>query len=319
MDAEVVTWMCVVGLPTWILWHLYTATRRKRQTWREPWRQYPQDGEGVLVLKARETVVGVMDRGKGKYTFIATDATNTTNYEEQSKLPAASCGVSEGVFALQIRDLQTSGLSEASFGESDPQRLKKRCEGGERQSLPRKVPDVCTRCHTRLCHARTTTPRIRTAGVAHTPHAAFSPFSWHRACTSRSIRQTSTAIMSLWMSGMSLAIRNSGRRSVMAKRNGTTKNHGMHQPDDAIAMLKEDHRRVRDFFQEYEAASDPRAKREIAEEVCVELETHAQLEEHIFYPTVNEETEEGARTGEGQPGRASDHEKPDPGTPDDRS
>jgi len=67
----------------------------------------------------------------------------------------------------------------------------------------------------------------------------------------------------------------------------------MHQPDDAIAMLKEDHRRVCDFFQEYEAARDPRAKREIAEEVCVELETHAQLEEHIFYPTVNEETEEG--------------------------
>jgi hypothetical protein len=29
----------------------------------------------------------------------------------------------EGIFALQISDLQTSGLSEASFGESDPQRL----------------------------------------------------------------------------------------------------------------------------------------------------------------------------------------------------
>jgi len=37
--------------------------------------------------------------------------------------PAASYGVSEGVFALQTSDLQTSGLSEASFGESDPQRL----------------------------------------------------------------------------------------------------------------------------------------------------------------------------------------------------
>ena len=65
------------------------------------------------------------------------------------------------------------------------------------------------------------------------------------------------------------------------------------QPDDAIAMLKEDHRRVRDLFQEYQAATDPRTKRELAEEVCTELETHAQLEEQIFYPAVNEESEEG--------------------------
>jgi hemerythrin-like domain-containing protein len=31
----------------------------------------------------------------------------------------------------------------------------------------------------------------------------------------------------------------------------------------------------------------------VAEEAFVELETHAQLEENIFYPSVNEETEEG--------------------------
>jgi hemerythrin-like domain-containing protein len=66
------------------------------------------------------------------------------------------------------------------------------------------------------------------------------------------------------------------------------------QPEDAIAMLKEDHRRVRDLFQEYAAAPDPRTKRELAEEACTELETHAQLEERIFYPAVNNETEEGA-------------------------
>ena len=65
------------------------------------------------------------------------------------------------------------------------------------------------------------------------------------------------------------------------------------QSKDAIAMLKEDHRRVKDLFQEYEAVTDPRTKRELAEEACVELETHAQLEEQIFYPAVNEESEEG--------------------------
>jgi iron-sulfur cluster repair protein YtfE (RIC family) len=66
------------------------------------------------------------------------------------------------------------------------------------------------------------------------------------------------------------------------------------QPDDALALLKEDHRRVRDLFQEYQAATDPRTKRELAEEACLELETHAQLEEQIFYPAVNEESDEGA-------------------------
>jgi iron-sulfur cluster repair protein YtfE (RIC family) len=66
------------------------------------------------------------------------------------------------------------------------------------------------------------------------------------------------------------------------------------QPVDAIAMLKEDHQRVKDLFAQYEGTSNAEAKWTVAEEVFVELETHAQLEENIFYPSVNEETEEGA-------------------------
>jgi len=65
------------------------------------------------------------------------------------------------------------------------------------------------------------------------------------------------------------------------------------QPVDAIAMLKADHQRVRDLFAEYEGTSNADAKGTLADDVFVELETHAQLEENIFYPTVNEETEEG--------------------------
>jgi hemerythrin-like domain-containing protein len=72
-----------------------------------------------------------------------------------------------------------------------------------------------------------------------------------------------------------------------------TRRHDQAPRADAIAMLKEDHRRVRHLFQEYEAATDPRTKRELAEEVCTELETHAQLEEQIFYPAVHEESQEG--------------------------
>jgi hemerythrin-like domain-containing protein len=71
------------------------------------------------------------------------------------------------------------------------------------------------------------------------------------------------------------------------------RNKKMGQPKDAIAMLKADHQRVRDLFQQYEATSNVEAKGTIAEEVFIELETHAQLEENIFYPAVNEETDEG--------------------------
>ena len=64
-------------------------------------------------------------------------------------------------------------------------------------------------------------------------------------------------------------------------------------PADAIAMLKADHQRVKDLFAQYEATSNPDTKRTLAEQVFVELETHAQLEENIFYPAVNEDTDEG--------------------------
>ena len=79
----------------------------------------------------------------------------------------------------------------------------------------------------------------------------------------------------------------------MAQRKNAKRDNAMNQPHDAMAMLRADHQRVRDLFQEYEAATDPQTKRDIAEEAFVELETHAQLEEQIFYPAVNEETEEG--------------------------
>jgi hemerythrin-like domain-containing protein len=65
------------------------------------------------------------------------------------------------------------------------------------------------------------------------------------------------------------------------------------QPTDAIALLKADHQRVKDLFAQYEAADNVETKRTLAEQVFVELETHAQLEENVFYPAVNEETDEG--------------------------
>src|SRR5678815_5699611 len=72
-----------------------------------------------------------------------------------------------------------------------------------------------------------------------------------------------------------------------------TRRNNQERPDDAIAMIEADHQRVRDQFAQYEAAEYVESKRTLAEHVFVELETHAQLEENIFYPAVNEGTDEG--------------------------
>ena len=55
-------------------------------------------------------------------------------------------------------------------------------------------------------------------------------------------------------------------------------------PIEAISLLKTDHRKVKNLFARYESAGDFRTKHLIAEQVFTELELHAHLEEHVFYP-----------------------------------
>ena len=56
------------------------------------------------------------------------------------------------------------------------------------------------------------------------------------------------------------------------------------QPKDAIALLKDDHRTVEELFARFEQSSGDGGKRKIAEQICLELSVHAQIEEEIFYP-----------------------------------
>jgi len=55
--------------------------------------------------------------------------------------------------------------------------------------------------------------------------------------------------------------------------------------DDAVEMLKQDHEKVKTLFSEYEDAQEsaPRRRKEIVDQISMELEVHAQLEEKIFY------------------------------------
>ncbi|MES2147672.1 MAG: hemerythrin domain-containing protein [Pseudomonadota bacterium] len=61
---------------------------------------------------------------------------------------------------------------------------------------------------------------------------------------------------------------------------------------DAIALLKNDHRKVEELFAQYEKASGDGRKQSIAEKICLELSVHATIEEEIFYPACEGKVEE---------------------------
>jgi len=61
---------------------------------------------------------------------------------------------------------------------------------------------------------------------------------------------------------------------------------------DAIALLKADHRAVEDLFAKFEKTSGTDRKEKLAKEICLELSVHAQIEEEIFYPACEGNVEE---------------------------
>lgn len=56
--------------------------------------------------------------------------------------------------------------------------------------------------------------------------------------------------------------------------------------NDAIALLKADHKEVSDMFEKFENARSTKAK--LAQQICQALTVHAQIEEEIFYPAARE-------------------------------
>jgi hypothetical protein len=51
-------------------------------------------------------------------------------------------------------------------------------------------------------------------------------------------------------------------------------------------MIRMDHSHVLTTFHQFEADASPRVKKGLADQVCVAMEIHAQLEEEIFYPAL---------------------------------
>jgi hemerythrin superfamily protein len=56
--------------------------------------------------------------------------------------------------------------------------------------------------------------------------------------------------------------------------------------NDAIALLKADHKEVAAMLEKFETARSTKGK--LAQQICMSLTVHAQIEEEIFYPAARE-------------------------------
>jgi hemerythrin-like domain-containing protein len=92
-------------------------------------------------------------------------------------------------------------------------------------------------------------------------------------------------------------------KSTQSKRSASTK------PDDAIALLTADHKKVQQLFKQFEKIKEEEdAEEEMAElanQICMELTVHTQIEEEVFYPACREAIEEGDLLDEAEVEHAS--------------
>ncbi len=57
---------------------------------------------------------------------------------------------------------------------------------------------------------------------------------------------------------------------------------------DAIALLRADHKLVEELFEQFEKARTDERKVTLAVRICMELKIHTKIEEEVFYPAARE-------------------------------
>jgi hemerythrin superfamily protein len=60
---------------------------------------------------------------------------------------------------------------------------------------------------------------------------------------------------------------------------------------DALELLQQDHKEVKDLFEQIEDAEDSKQQKQLFKQIKKELETHARIEETVFYPEMEEHEE----------------------------
>jgi len=80
------------------------------------------------------------------------------------------------------------------------------------------------------------------------------------------------------------AARKTSTRTKRASAGGRTRQQ------DAIALLKADHRQVEELFEQFQSTRSDSRKQSLAQQVCQALKVHTQIEAEIFYPAFLEAT-----------------------------
>src|SRR5437868_763017 len=81
-------------------------------------------------------------------------------------------------------------------------------------------------------------------------------------------------------------------RATARRSNSNRSGPGRGRPQDAIGLLKADHRQVEEWFEQFENTSSSTRKSDLATKICNALKAHTIIEEEIFYPAFLEATEE---------------------------
>jgi hemerythrin superfamily protein len=77
-----------------------------------------------------------------------------------------------------------------------------------------------------------------------------------------------------------------------AKKKAASRRSTSTSGQDAVALLKADHRQVEEWFEQFESTRSDDRKKKLAGQICQALEVHTKIEEEIFYPAFLEATEE---------------------------
>lgn len=70
----------------------------------------------------------------------------------------------------------------------------------------------------------------------------------------------------------------------------TNRRSGKNKAQDAVALLKADHRQVEQLFERFGKSRGGAVKRQLAASICSALTVHTRIEEEIFYPAFLEAT-----------------------------
>ncbi len=76
----------------------------------------------------------------------------------------------------------------------------------------------------------------------------------------------------------------------MTTSKSTNKRAAKTRAQDAIGLLKSDHRQVEEWFKKFDTSNRSATKQKLAKQICEALTVHTKIEEKIFYPAFIEAT-----------------------------